>query len=188
MQLPEAFAKPNDDVVKPIVHNNYNPKNCGYLCHRQICGSNLKNPICPRLERQGAGFLAGKEFVWRLHVPFIRYARHTARLMLRCIYACAEPYGYERAHVAQDRDIYLLDDIFASVDAHVAELLMSRVIMGVLANKTRIVVTGYGPCIALADRAITLRDGRAIHEAEHATRAVPTSQVRTCTYTAVHTV
>ena len=70
----------------------------------------------------------------------------------------------------QDRDIYVMDDIFASVDAHVAEWLLQHVLLGALASKTRIIGTNYGPCIAQADRAITLQGGRAVHSSEQALR------------------
>ena len=80
--------------------------------------------------------------------------------------------------VYQDRDIYLLDDIFASVDAHMRSFLLSHVVLGALANKTRIIATNYGPCMMHADRAISLQSGRAIHASDQALRKAATpSQV-----------
>lgn len=64
----------------------------------------------------------------------------------------------------------MLDDIFASVDAHVAEWLMQHVLLGALKDKTRIIATNYGPCIGHADRAISLELGRAVHASEQALR------------------
>ena len=63
----------------------------------------------------------------------------------------------------QDRDIYLLENIFADADSTVAAALMDGVIAGVLADKTRVVVTNFGPCVSAAQRLITLEGGHAIH-------------------------
>ena len=63
----------------------------------------------------------------------------------------------------QDRDIYLLENIFADADSSVAAALMDRVIAGVLASKTRVVATSFEPCVSAAQRAITLEGGLAIH-------------------------
>lgn len=41
----------------------------------------------------------------------------------------------------RDADVYLLDDPLSAVDAHVSEWLMSKCICGILAGKTRILVT-----------------------------------------------
>ena len=63
----------------------------------------------------------------------------------------------------QDRDIYLLENIFADADSEVAAAMMDRVIAGALASKTRIVISGFGPCVSAAQRVITLEGGQAIH-------------------------
>jgi hypothetical protein len=63
----------------------------------------------------------------------------------------------------QDRDIYLLENIFADADSAVAAAMMDRVIAGALASKTRVVVTSFGPCVSAAQRVITLEGGQAIH-------------------------
>ena len=65
----------------------------------------------------------------------------------------------------QDRDIYLLENIFADADPSVAALLMERVIGGLLSAKTRVVVSSFAPCVAAAQRVITLEGGQAIHGA-----------------------
>ena len=65
----------------------------------------------------------------------------------------------------QDRDIYLLENIFADADPSVAAMLMERVINGVLSTKTRVVVSSFAPCVAAAQRVITLEGGQAIHGA-----------------------
>ena len=65
----------------------------------------------------------------------------------------------------QDRDIYLLENIFADADPSVAALLMERVIGGALSAKTRVVVSSFAPCVAAAQRVITLEGGQAIHGA-----------------------
>lgn len=43
----------------------------------------------------------------------------------------------------QDKDIYLLDDPIAAVDAHVAKHIYKYCIMGLLKDKTRFVVGNF---------------------------------------------
>merc|ERR550514_2411315 len=43
--------------------------------------------------------------------------------------------------VYANADVYLIDDVLAAVDVHVAEVMMEKCILGALAHKTRIVVT-----------------------------------------------
>ena len=65
--------------------------------------------------------------------------------------------------IPQDRDIYLLENIFADADPTVAAALMDRIIDGVLSTKTRIVVTSSAACVSAAQRVITLEGGQAVH-------------------------
>ncbi|XP_033736231.1 multidrug resistance-associated protein 7-like isoform X2 [Pecten maximus] len=59
----------------------------------------------------------------------------------------------------QDKDVYLLDDPLAAVDAHVAQHLYDRCIMGLLRNKTRILCTHHTKFLGKADLVIVMDDG-----------------------------
>ena len=43
--------------------------------------------------------------------------------------------------VYADADVYLIDDVLAAVDVHVAETMMEQCILGALRSKTRVIVT-----------------------------------------------
>ena len=45
--------------------------------------------------------------------------------------------------VYANADVYILDDVISAVDVEVAEVLMEKCIMGVLAHKTRLLVTHH---------------------------------------------
>lgn len=61
----------------------------------------------------------------------------------------------------QDADVYLLDDVLAAVDSHVAASLVNNVICGpVLGGKTRVVVTHSPACKARADMLIRMYGGK----------------------------
>uniref|UniRef100_A0A914XPA2 ABC-type glutathione-S-conjugate transporter n=1 Tax=Plectus sambesii TaxID=2011161 RepID=A0A914XPA2_9BILA len=64
--------------------------------------------------------------------------------------------------VYQNNDIYLLDDPISAVDSHVARHLFTKVIgqSGILANKTRILVTHSLTHLKHVDRIIVMTDGR----------------------------
>ncbi|OWF38261.1 Multidrug resistance-associated protein 7 [Mizuhopecten yessoensis] len=59
----------------------------------------------------------------------------------------------------QDKDIYLLDDPLAAVDAHVAQHIYDKCIMGLLRNKTRILCTHHTKFLGKADKIIVMNDG-----------------------------
>ncbi|XP_060078893.1 ATP-binding cassette sub-family C member 10-like [Ylistrum balloti] len=59
----------------------------------------------------------------------------------------------------QDKEIYLLDDPLAAVDAHVAQHLYERCIMGLLKNKTRILCTHHTKFLGKADLVVVMDDG-----------------------------
>ncbi|KAL0266611.1 UNVERIFIED_CONTAM: hypothetical protein PYX00_009106 [Menopon gallinae] len=71
----------------------------------------------------------------------------------------------QRARVAlaratyQNKDIYLLDDVLSSVDVHVARHLYSKVICGLLKDKTRIFCTNQVQLLTNADLIIRLDQG-----------------------------
>ncbi|XP_070569620.1 ATP-binding cassette sub-family C member 10-like [Ptychodera flava] len=77
--------------------------------------------------------------------------------------------GGQKARVAlaravyQDKHIYLLDDPLAAVDAHVAAHLFTQCIMGLLANKTRILCTHHTKYLKEADRIIVMSEGRIVN-------------------------
>ncbi|XP_033736227.1 multidrug resistance-associated protein 7-like [Pecten maximus] len=59
----------------------------------------------------------------------------------------------------QDKDVYLLDDPLAAVDAHVAQQMYEKCIMGLLKNKTRILCTHHTHFLGEADLVIVMDDG-----------------------------
>eukprot|EP00794_Sanderia_malayensis_P019839 gene19839-21781_t len=76
--------------------------------------------------------------------------------------------GGQKARIAlaraayQDKDIYLLDDPLAAVDAHVAEHLFNECILGLLGNKTRVLCTHHTKYLWKADYIIVLNEGRIV--------------------------
>jgi ATP-binding cassette, subfamily C (CFTR/MRP), member 1 len=58
-----------------------------------------------------------------------------------------------------DADIYLLDDPLSAVDAHVGHHLLEKCICGLMAGKTRILVTHQLHVLAKADRIFCMREG-----------------------------
>lgn len=73
--------------------------------------------------------------------------------------------GGQRARVAlarsvyQDKKIYLLDDVLSSVDAHVAAHIIKYCILGLLENKTRIIVTENKTILNRADQIFHVENG-----------------------------
>ncbi|XP_060078897.1 ATP-binding cassette sub-family C member 10-like [Ylistrum balloti] len=59
----------------------------------------------------------------------------------------------------QDKDVYLLDDPLAAVDAHVAQQMYDKCIMGLLKHKTRILCTHHTQFLGEADLVIAMDDG-----------------------------
>ena len=78
--------------------------------------------------------------------------------------------GGQKARVALARavyarsDIYLLDDVLASVDQHVGRRLIDRVLgpKGLLRGKTRVLATNSIPVLREADSIVLLRDGSVV--------------------------
>ena len=60
----------------------------------------------------------------------------------------------------QNKEIYLLDDPLSAVDAHVAQHLYEKCIMGLLKNKTRILCTHHTKYLMSADLVVVMDDGR----------------------------
>eukprot|EP00092_Neocalanus_flemingeri_P010518 GFUD01011332.1.p1 GENE.GFUD01011332.1~~GFUD01011332.1.p1 ORF type:complete len:1535 (+),score=298.00 GFUD01011332.1:327-4607(+) len=86
--------------------------------------------------------------------------------------------GGQRARVAlaravyQDKDIYLIDDIFSAVDGHVAAQIYKKCILGLLQNKTRILCTHHNRYVSAADSVIVLQDGK-IRDQGSPSRIIP---------------
>ena len=59
----------------------------------------------------------------------------------------------------QEKDIYLLDDPLAAVDAQVAQHLMQKCIMGILRGKTRILCTHRIEFVERADLVVLMDNG-----------------------------
>ncbi|KAL8565198.1 hypothetical protein ACOMHN_003985 [Nucella lapillus] len=74
--------------------------------------------------------------------------------------------GGQKARVAlaravyQDKDMYLLDDPLAAVDAHVARHLMQNCILGLLRHKTCILCTHHRRFLTQADVIMVMEEGR----------------------------
>ncbi|XP_061771734.1 ATP-binding cassette sub-family C member 10 [Nerophis ophidion] len=64
--------------------------------------------------------------------------------------------------VYMDKDIYLLDDPLAAVDAHVARHLMQRCIMGLLGGKTRVLCTHRAELAEGADQVVLMAEGTVV--------------------------
>ncbi|XP_077341580.1 ATP-binding cassette sub-family C member 10 isoform X2 [Lithobates pipiens] len=64
--------------------------------------------------------------------------------------------------VYQEKDIYLLDDPLAAVDADVASHLMDKCILGILRHKTRILCTHRTELLEKADLLVLMDDGKII--------------------------
>ncbi|XP_064600962.1 ATP-binding cassette sub-family C member 10-like [Liolophura sinensis] len=76
--------------------------------------------------------------------------------------------GGQKARVAlaravyQDKDFYLLDDPLAAVDAHVAQHLFDKCIMGLLQDKTRILCTHHVKFLQRADLIVLMENGKIV--------------------------
>lgn len=73
--------------------------------------------------------------------------------------------GGQKARVAlaravyQDKPVYLLDDVLASVDAKVAKHIFQQCILGFLKNKTRILCTHHVRYLVHADKILFMEEG-----------------------------
>ena len=78
--------------------------------------------------------------------------------------------GGQRARVAlaravyQDKDLYLIDDIFSAVDGDVAAHIYRRCIMGLLRDKTRVLCTHQNRYMVAADTILVLSEGRIVSQ------------------------
>ncbi|XP_061703905.1 ATP-binding cassette sub-family C member 10 [Cydia pomonella] len=74
--------------------------------------------------------------------------------------------GGQRARIAlaravyQDKQVYLLDDIFSGVDTRVAQHIMQRCVLGLLKRTTRILVSPSPRILARCSRTVLVHDGR----------------------------
>lgn len=66
--------------------------------------------------------------------------------------------------VYADKDIYLLDDILATLDVKVARYVFQHVILGLLGNKTRILCTHQTQYLVHADVVIEMSKGKIINQ------------------------
>ena len=62
----------------------------------------------------------------------------------------------------QDKDLYLIDDIFSAVDGDVAGHIYRRCILGLLRHKTRVLATHHARYVAAADTIARLEEGRLV--------------------------
>lgn len=73
----------------------------------------------------------------------------------------------------QDKDIYLLDDPLAAVDADVAEHLMKKCIVELLGGKTRILCTHRIEFVDKADMVVLMDNGTIIETGKNKNLAQP---------------
>jgi len=66
--------------------------------------------------------------------------------------------------VYADKDIYLLDDILATLDVKVARHVFQHVILGLLGNKTRILCTHQTQYLVHADLVIEMSKGKIVNQ------------------------
>nr|XP_012137463.1 PREDICTED: multidrug resistance-associated protein 7 isoform X2 [Megachile rotundata] len=66
--------------------------------------------------------------------------------------------------VYADKDIYLLDDIFATLDSKVATYVFEHVILGLLKNKTRLLCTHQTQYLIHADLVVEMARGRIVNQ------------------------
>lgn len=64
--------------------------------------------------------------------------------------------------VYADRDIVIMDDPISALDAHVKKKIFYNVFVGLLKNKTRILVTHSVDYLHLVDKIILLQNGEII--------------------------
>ncbi|MCO5610413.1 hypothetical protein L7F22_064649 [Adiantum nelumboides] len=62
--------------------------------------------------------------------------------------------------VYQNKDVYLLDDVFSAVDAHTGSHIFKECILGMLSGKTILLVTHQVEFLAGADLVLVMKDGR----------------------------
>jgi ABC-type multidrug transport system fused ATPase/permease subunit len=70
--------------------------------------------------------------------------------------------------VYQDADIYLLDDTLSAVDANVGENIFNNCIRGLLAGKTRILVTQQFQYLNRVDYILVMRNGEVVERGTYA--------------------
>uniref|UniRef100_A0A914HQH3 Uncharacterized protein n=1 Tax=Globodera rostochiensis TaxID=31243 RepID=A0A914HQH3_GLORO len=93
--------------------------------------------------------------------------------------------GGQRARIAiaralfSNRDIYLFDDIFASVDKVVASKIFWTGIKEMLTGRTRLLVTGDPEYLSACDRVLFMHRGRIVAEGTHTELMTNTEQYRT---------
>lgn len=69
--------------------------------------------------------------------------------------------------LSADADVYLLDDPLSAVDAHVGRQLLDECITGLLAGKTRVLVTHQLQVLPSADLVMVMVEGRVTHRGTH---------------------
>uniref|UniRef100_A0A7I4EJX7 Uncharacterized protein n=1 Tax=Physcomitrium patens TaxID=3218 RepID=A0A7I4EJX7_PHYPA len=69
--------------------------------------------------------------------------------------------------VYQDADVYVLDDVFSSIDAHNSSVLFKECIMGALGKKTVLLVTHQMEFLRGADLILVLRNGEIVQSGKY---------------------
>uniref|UniRef100_A0A914DIK1 ABC transporter domain-containing protein n=1 Tax=Acrobeloides nanus TaxID=290746 RepID=A0A914DIK1_9BILA len=82
--------------------------------------------------------------------------------------------GGQRARISlaralyQNRDVYLMDDIFSSIDKNVADKIFQNALKDLLTNKTVLLVTSNPEYLSKCDRVVFLEHGRILEIETHA--------------------
>jgi energy-coupling factor transporter ATP-binding protein EcfA2 len=86
-------------------------------------------------------------------------------------YSCSDNSDSHHQHLPApppaDADVYLLDDPLSAVDAHVGRQLLDECITGLLAGKTRVLVTHQLQVLPSADLVLVMVEGRITHRGTH---------------------
>jgi ATP-binding cassette subfamily C (CFTR/MRP) protein 10 len=80
----------------------------------------------------------------------------------------SKKYSYFSSSLAraiyQDKEIYLIDDVFSAVDVPVGKQIYQKCIQGLLRNKTKIVCTHHPRFLAGANTVLLLEKGRVVQD------------------------
>ena len=64
--------------------------------------------------------------------------------------------------VYSDKDLILLDDPISALDGNVKRQIFEKIIMGLLKNKTRVLVTHAMDFLHLCDKIIVMKEGEIV--------------------------
>ncbi len=74
--------------------------------------------------------------------------------------------------VYQDKQMYLIDDVFSAVDVPVGKRIYQKCIQGVLRNKTRVICTHHPRFLAGANTVLLMEGGKVAEQGESMTESL----------------